>query len=235
MSKSANKNKKRVYGRRAGRSLNKARQDALDLYLPTYSVPEDLLSEAGKLNPQKLFNKPYSKFWLEIGFGSGEHLKEQLSLNPDIGYLGAEPFINGMSSFLLSIQDDMPDNVRVLMDDAMYIAKSLSDNSLEGLYILNPDPWHKTRHHKRRIVNQDNLLHFARILKPGGKLVLTTDVKDLADWMIIETHINGQFKWEANNINEWETPPEGWVHTRYERKGAKGASKMCYLTFTKGC
>jgi tRNA (guanine-N7-)-methyltransferase len=128
-------------------------------------------------------------------------------------------------------QDDI--NVRILMDDAMMLANSLSDNSLDGLYILNPDPWHKKRHHKRRIVNRNNLEVFSRILKPGGQLICSTDVPYLAEWMITETMIHGGFEWQAKSRTDWSTPPDDWTHTAYESKRAKGADKMVYLFFTR--
>ena len=241
------------FGRRLGRPLAPARQKALDELLPVLSIPEDKLTQTQDLDPASLFDNTYETYWMEIGFGSGEHLAAQMERNPDTGFLGAEPFINGMSAFLKDISstpslhgssvqsidhthkacDDVRYNVRVLMDDALPLARSLKAGSLERLYILNPDPWHKKRHHKRRIVNPETLDEFARILKQGGLLVISTDVPDLADWMVTHSFNHPSFQWSAKSAKDWRTPPENWVHTRYETKGAKGADQMAYLIFEK--
>ena len=111
------------------------------------------------------------------------------------------------------------------------IANSLAEDTLDGIYVLNPDPWHKKRHHKRRIINQTNLDCFARILKPGAELIMSTDVPDLAEWMFTHATIHPNFKWTGNSKQDWDTKPEGWITTRYEEKKAKGADKMVYMLF----
>ncbi len=227
------KPEKRVYGRRTGRPMNKERRAVLDDLLPVLEVPAELLVEKGELAPADLFESPARAYWFEIGFGNGEHLAALMERHPDYAFFGAEPFSNGMSAFLKSIKDKPHSNVRVLMDDAMMIANSLQDSCLDGMYVLNPDPWHKKRHHKRRIINQKNLDQFARILKPGGLLVMSTDVPDLAEWMVTEASAHPSFIWTAEKAEDWRTPPADWIKTRYEQKGAKGASRMSYLIFKK--
>ena len=201
--------------------------------LPSLSVPEEVLREDSCLPPSSLFDFDYTQCWLEIGFGSGEHLSALMRRHPDYAWLGAEPYINGMAAFLKDIQDLDRKNVRVHMDDAIMLTNSLSDESLDGIYILNPDPWHKKRHHKRRIINPDNLDVFARILKPGGELILSTDVPYLADWMVTHAARHKDFKGLAKSAKDWQIPPDDWVTTAYEVKGAKGAKKMVYLFFEK--
>ena len=145
--------------------------------------------------------------------------------------MGAEPFINGMSAFLKDIENDPHDKIRVLMDDAMMIANSLAEDTLDGIYVLNPDPWHKKRHHKRRIINQENLECFARILKPGADLIMSTDVPDLAEWMFTHAMVHKSFEWTGSTKEDWDKKPEDWITTRYEEKKAKGADKMVYMLF----
>ncbi|MCB9981605.1 MAG: tRNA (guanosine(46)-N7)-methyltransferase TrmB [Rhodospirillales bacterium] len=241
-------NKKRIFGRRIGRPLNKSRADVIETLLPRLSVPEDMLKEDGSLAPSSVFDVPYQECWMEIGFGNGEHLSGLMRRHPENAYLGAEPFINGMAAFLKDIAEDIltqhpheggdprlrgDSKIKVLMDDAMMLAHSLEDECLDGMYILNPDPWHKKRHHKRRIVNRENLACFHRILKPGGQLILSTDVPYLAEWIITEVMLHGGFEWQAASKRDWETKPEGWIDTAYQTKGAKGADKMVYLVFDK--
>lgn len=222
------------YGRRAGRKLNSARKEALDSLLPRLAIPEDQLTKDGNLNPASLFVDKPEKIIFEIGFGNGERLAAHIKQNPLNGYIGAEPFINGVSAFLCEIKEQGTiDNIRVRSDDAIPIARSLKSESIDEIYVLNPDPWHKTRHHKRRIINQENLDHFARILRPEGKLIMTTDVEPLAEWMVTESLRHPAFQWTASKADDWRKPPKNWISTRYETKRAKGAGKMNYLFFKK--
>lgn len=225
---------KRVFGRRHGRPLSPTRKQAFDDLYDQLKLPLDILKEDAALDPASLFTKDQPCVF-EIGFGSGEHVIDMMTKTPDRNYIAAEPFDNGMTMFLKQLKErEMDtDNLRVLMDDALYVARSLKDNSLDEIYILNPDPWPKTRHHKRRIVRQDTLDHYARVLKKGGRLIMTTDVPDLAQWMVSETIRHGQLNWTAKSKTDWETAPEGWSPTKYELKGAKGAQKMAYLIFEK--
>ncbi len=201
--------------------------------LPSLSVPLDTLKEDGSLAPASLFDFDYKQCWLEIGFGSGEHLSALMRREPETAFIGCEPYVNGMAAFMKDIQDDDHHNIRLHMDDALMLANSLEDQSLDGIYILNPDPWHKKRHNKRRIVRPETLDIYARILKPGAQLVMSTDVPYLAEWMITHTARHPAFIWSATTSKDWEIPPDDWVTTAYEVKGAKGAKKMCYLFFTK--
>lgn len=216
-----------------GRPLSPVRQKALDELYPLYAIEEKLATEDRTLNPASLFPASASKLILEIGFGQGERLAAMMEREPDNAYIGCEPFQNGMSNFLLLIKDKKPDNLRLWMDDAMQLVRSLSDSCIDDLYILNPDPWHKTKHFKRRMVNPVNLDEFARVLKPGGTLYLSTDVPDLADWMTAHTVNHPAFDWNARSKSDWDTPPENWISTKYETKGAKGAKKMCYFVFER--
>ena len=201
--------------------------------LPELSLPTEELKEDGTLNPKQLFKNKYKKHWLEIGFGSGEHLSALLRRHPENAYIGCEPYVNGMAAFLKDIQNDSHSNIRVHMDDAVQLCNSIASNSLDGIYILNPDPWHKKRHHKRRIIRPKTLDIYARILKPGGELIMSTDVPYLADWMITHTDNHKAFEWPAKTARDWQIPPDDWITTAYEIKGAKGAQKMCYLFFKR--
>ncbi len=224
---------RRFFGRRFGRPLLKSRQAALDSLLPVLSIPQNLLSERGDLDPQDLFQSRVNQCWFEIGFGTGEHLSGMMRKTPNIGYQWSQPLVNGMAAFLKDIQDDPHDLIRVISDDAMFLANSLASNTLDGIYVLNPDPWHKARHHKRRIINQENLECFARILKPGGQLIMSTDVPYLAEWMVTQACMHPAFEWSVARAKDWQDVPQNWIHTAYETKRAKGADKMVYLLFRR--
>ena len=225
--------KKRVFGRRLGRPMSASRQDVLEELLPQLTLDLKDLKEDGSLDPVSLFNKK-KDIVLEIGFGNGEHTQMMMAQKPDRNYIGVEPFINGMSMFLKSIKDMSHDNIRVWMDDAVMLCRSLKSESISTIYILNPDPWPKKKHHKRRIVRAETLAEYHRILKPGGKFIMATDVDALAEWMAMETVNHGGFEWEAQSSKDWYTMPEGWfLTTRYAAKGVEAGRKETYLLFKK--
>jgi len=226
--------KRRVYGRRLGRPLGASRQDVLDNLYPQIVMPADKIKEDGSCDFKDIFAKNPDHVVFEIGFGNGEHLKALMESDPSRNYIGAEPFINGMSAFLKSISDMPQDNIRVWMDDAITLVKSFKPESLDAIYVLNPDPWPKKKHHKRRIISQDNLAEFHRTLKQGGQLIMATDVDDLAEWMVTETMRHGGFDWQANRAADWHTMPENWLlTTRYAAKGEAAGRKETYLLFKK--
>ncbi|PZQ44512.1 MAG: tRNA (guanosine(46)-N7)-methyltransferase TrmB [Micavibrio aeruginosavorus] len=225
--------KKRVYGRRLGRPMGESRQAVIDTLLPQLTLDAASLTEDGTLDPVTLF-KAERDIVLEIGFGNGEHTKMMLEQRPERNYIGVEPFINGMSMFLKSIKDMAHDNIRVWMDDAVMLCRSMKSDSLSAIYILNPDPWPKKKHNKRRIVRAETLKEYFRILKPGGDFIMATDVDELSEWMVTETMNHGGFEWQATCEKDWRTMPEGWfVTTRYAAKGADAGRRQSYLLFKK--
>jgi tRNA (guanine-N7-)-methyltransferase len=223
---------RRLFGRRQTRSLSASKQLVFEETLIRLHIPQNLLNR-GNLNVQNIFDKPFTKFWFEIGFGNGEHVKNEALAHPDTAFIGAEPFINGMAALLNSLRDQDDSNIRVYMDDAMAVINALSDNVLDGIYILNPDPWPKKRHWKRRIVQPEHVEKFVRVLKPGGKLIMTTDIDDLAEWMCIHAANNANLRWTAEKPADWQIAPEGWIPTRYESKGVAKGRKQTYLVFEK--
>lgn len=218
---------RRVFGRKQGKPLRGARAIAIESLLPKLQINTDLLKEDGTLKAETLFNQPVKTLHFEIGFGNGEHLKHIMETHPSDHFIGAEPFINGMSMFLKSIEDQPHDHVRVNMNDALMVLRSLEDKSVDVLYILNPDPWPKVRHNKRRIVGTENLKVYARVLKDGGTMIQTTDVDDLAQWMEDHTLQNPHFKLVSREA------PDGWMSTRYEEKGRAAGRKQTYLVYKK--
>ena len=216
---------RRFYGRRQTRPPKGERREALEGIYPKLKI--DLS------NKTPLFSKNLRETWLEIGFGNGEHLAGLMKRHPDIGFIGAEPFINGMAAFLRNIHDQPQDNIRVFMDDAILLVDTLADRSLDRIYVLNPDPWPKKRHHRRRIISRENLGKFARILKPSGLLVMATDVDDLAGWMAAKAATHPAFEWTAECAKDWRTMPEGWITTRYQARGENAGRKQSYLIFKR--
>ena len=156
--------------------------------------------------------------WLEIGFGGGEHMAAQAGLRPDVLVLGAEPFLNGVASAVRHIDEAKLENVRLLEGDARQLLLDLPDQCLTRVFILFPDPWPKTRHHKRRLIQDDVIGELARTMKPGGRLRFATDWAEYADWTLAKLTRSPAFRWLAEGADDWRKPPADHVTTRYEQK-----------------
>ena len=205
----------RTFGRVGGRALSARQQELIDILLPHLGVPE---ADAGTLDPQNLFEPAPKEVWLEIGFGGGEHLTRQGALQPDIGFIGCEPFIEGMAKALGQIEDGGLQNIRLHMDDARPVVTSLQEASIARVFILFPDPWPKKRQQKRRLIQPDFLNSIARILKPGGTLRFATDVKSYADEALSHFIAHPAFHWTATKADDWRMAPVDHLTTRYETK-----------------
>lgn len=221
----------RSYGRRRGRKLRPARQAALDSGLVSASL--DVLPADGTLDPRGLFAPTPRAAWLEIGFGGGEHLAWQAAANPDVGILGAEPFVNGVASLLAQVARRGLGNVRVWPDDAGALLAALADASIERAFLLFPDPWPKARHHKRRIVNPANLDALARILADGAEFRVATDDQAYLGWILTHILDHPAFVWTARDPSDWRARPADWPPTRYEEKAGQSGRKPYFLRFRR--
>ena len=202
----------RTYGRIKSRSL-KPRQEALmESFLPRIALPAE-----GPIDPAALMPGAMQT-WLEIGFGGGEHMAGQAARHPEVLILGAEPFLNGVGSALRHIQEMGVENVRVHFGDARDVAARLPDACLTRVIILFPDPWPKARHQKRRLVQDETVAEFARLLKPGGRLRFATDWADYADYALIRLRRSPHFRWLARRAADWRAPPADHITTRYQEK-----------------
>ena len=184
-----------------------------------------------KLDVADWLEKLPNPLWLEIGFGGGEHLAHQASLNPGVGIIGCEPYINGIAGLLKHIDDEKLSNIRVFTEDARLLIEQLPDASLERVFILYPDPWPKVRHHKRRLVSTETLNSLARVMKSGGELRLATDHADYCTWMLERLLPHPAFTWQAKSCDDWLKPWADWIPTRYEQKRLAGMPT--YLTFVR--
>jgi tRNA (guanine-N7-)-methyltransferase len=179
--------------------------------LPRIAIP------GGRIDPAALMPAA-GEVWLEIGFGGGEHMAAQAALRPDVLVLGAEPFLNGVASALRHIDEAALKNVRLLEGDARQLLLDLPDACLTRVFILFPDPWPKTRHHKRRLIQTDVIAQLARTMKPGARLRFATDWADYTDWTLAKLASSPEFRWLAERADDWRTPPTDHIATRYERK-----------------
>lgn len=167
--------------------------------------------------------------WLEIGFGGGEHLAHQAVLHPDVDFIGAEPFINGVAKLLALIEEKKLGNIRIHDGDVRYLLEALPDTCLDRIYLLYPDPWPKVRHHKRRLVNPESLVQFHRVLRPEGLFIFASDIPDYVDWT--REHVAEHGGWEA--VSDSDEAPQDWIETRYEAKARREGRKPRYLAFRR--
>ena len=160
--------------------------------------------------------------WLEIGFGAGEHLAWQAQHHPDIGLIGCEPYEGGTAKLLSRLADAPLENIRLYEGDAREVISALPDASLGRVFILFPDPWPKTRHHKRRFVQTEALDALARILKPGAELRFASDDAGYVAWALERLIAHPAFVWTAARVSDWTVRPANWPGTRYEAKALHG-------------
>ncbi len=218
----------RLYGRSSGHKLRKGQQELVDGLLPQIAVPHD-----GEVTSQRLFGDA-RPLHLEIGFGSGEHLAYRADLLPDHGFIGCEPFLNGVATALAHIRDQHLANVRLWRGDALEVLSRVPDAALSFLYLLHPDPWPKARHAKRRMVNDAPIDLFAAKLRPGGEFRLASDDPTYIEWalMVMQRHQH-QFDWLAERPAHFLEPPGGWIETRYGAKSRREGRRPYYLRYRR--
>jgi tRNA (guanine-N7-)-methyltransferase len=221
------------YGRLKGKSLKSSQKTYLNEDLAALSpgaVGWDQNPDRKNLDlPKRFGDKPV---WLEIGFGGGEHLVHQAQNNPDVGIIGAEPYINGVAMLLGKIRRAEVSNLAVHPGDARDLFDVLPDASIARAFLLYPDPWPKKRHHRRRFVTPEHLLPLARVLKPGAILRIATDIPDYVRQTLEEVPKAG-FDWLAQGPADWRAPWGDWISTRYEQKALREGRVPHYLTFKR--
>ena len=218
----------RLYGRSSGHKLRQGQQELVEGLLPQLAVPAE-----GEISARALFGDE-RPLHFEIGFGSGEHLAYRADLLPDHGFIGAEPFLNGVATALGHIRDGALRNVRLHMGDALEVLRRVPDGALTMLYLIHPDPWPKARHAKRRMVNDGPVRQFADKLKPGGELRIATDHPVYLEWtlMTMQRHTD-RFEWLAERPRDFLEPVGGWIETRYGAKSRREGRRPYYLRYRK--
>jgi tRNA (guanine-N7-)-methyltransferase len=177
--------------------------------------------------------EPGREIWLEIGFGGGEHLLARAAERADVGFIGCEPFINGVAKLLAGVETRGLDNIRLHADDATALLEAAPEGALSRIYLLYPDPWPKRRQQKRRFVSEANIALLARALKPGGQLRFATDIDDYAGWTLARLLASPLFAWDVSVADDWRLPWAGWESTRYENKARREGRASAYLTFQR--
>ena len=221
------------YGRIKGKTLNAAQYRYLDEDLPRLSV----LGVTRLENPERDFldidtltgGRP---LWLEVGFGGGEHLVHQALHNPDVQFLGVEPYVNGVAMLLGKMRKSGVTNIKLHMGDARNLMDVLPDESVCKAFLLYPDPWPKIRHHRRRFVTPEHLIPLSKCLKLGAEFRVATDIEDYVRQTLQEVPKAG-FDWLAEGPEDWRAPWGDWISTRYELKAVREERTPHYMTFRK--
>ena len=220
----------RLYGRSVGKRLRDGQQELVDKLLPQISVPAD-----GPVTATRLFGED-RPLHFEIGFGGGEHLAYRADLLPDHGFIGCEPFVNGVAQALVHVRDKMLANVRLEMGDALQVLGRVPDGALSFVYLLHPDPWPKARHAKRRMMNDGPLDMIAAKLKPGGEFRCATDHPVYLAWSLMvmqrEKH-RAHFEWLCDDASGFLEKPGGWIDTRYAAKARREGRRPYYLRYRR--
>ena len=218
------------FGRRKGKKLRAGQARLMATSLPVLGVA--LQSSApGALSA--LFAHSPGEIRLEIGFGGAEHLIAQAERNPTCGFIGVEPFLNGMAKALAAIEAKGLTNIRLHHGDATDLLAWLPEKSLDRVDLLYPDPWPKRRHRKRRFVSDESLAALARIMPPGAQLRFATDIDDYAGWVLARVLRSRAFAWTAEHPDDWRQPWADWPGTRYEAKAGHEGRRPAYLTFER--
>jgi len=223
-------NRKRIlYGRRRGKALRKAQRHAVEEILPTLRVPE----EENPVDLGTLFGEKAEEYWLEIGFGAGEHLAWQAEHHPSVGIIGCEPFLNGVAVLLGKLLANGSKNVRLHNEAAELLMGRLPEASIGKGFLLFADPWPKTPHHKRRFVTDENIAALAHILKDNAILRVGTDHTDYGAWILHYFLRSEDFVWEADYPEDWLKRGDDWPQTRYEAKALKEGRRSVYYPFRR--
>ncbi|WP_375656637.1 tRNA (guanine(46)-N(7))-methyltransferase TrmB [Bartonella sp. CM120XJJH] len=220
------------FGRRQGKQLRNSQLTRIEMLLPNFNID---LNVPPPSNLTSLFPSQVREIRLEIGFGGGEHLLHEMEYFPKTGFIGVEPFINGMAKILLSLEQHQnhQNHLRLYNDDATRLLDWLPDNSLDGIDLFYPDPWPKKKHWKRRFINIKNLNRFARVLKIGKIFRFASDIDSYVNWTLYHCAQHDHFEWKAESPQDWKLPYPLWKGTRYEAKALREGRTPAYLTFIK--
>jgi tRNA (guanine-N7-)-methyltransferase len=219
-----------LFGRRKGHRLRPHQTDLMATLLPRLALA---LDRPAPNHLAELFPRPVDAVRLEIGFGGGENLIAEAFAHPAFGFVGCEPFVNGMAKILALVEAGGTANIRLFAGDAVGLLRWLPHGSLARVDLLYADPWPKRRHWKRRFVQDDTVAMIARVLRPGGIFRFATDIPDYAAWTLERLLRAPDFAWTAESADDWRLPWPDFGGTRYEAKARREGRAPCYLEFRR--
>jgi tRNA (guanine-N7-)-methyltransferase len=218
------------FGRRKGHRLRAHQADLIEHLLPRLAL--DIASPA-PADPRDIFDASIGEIRLEIGFGGGEHLVAETLSFPGDGFIGCEPYVNGMAKILTKIEAHNISNIRLFAGDAAELLAWLPSQSLVRIDLIHPDPWPKRRHWKRRFVQDQTVAAMARVLKPQGEFRFVSDIEDYSAWTLSHLSRSSDFVWTAERAADWLKPWDGYTMTRYGQKAEREGRKATYLRFRR--
>lgn len=230
---------RRLYGRRKGPALSARRKALIKGLLPQVELSLDSPAVSGAdcgaaaMDVGALFKESMTDLWIEIGFGMGEHLAAQAVAHPAIGFIGCEPYVNGVAGLLSHIDEGGLENIRIYCDNALNLMEALPAASVGRVFLLHPDPWPKKRHERRRFVSPGNMDVVARVLRDGGEFRLQTDETGYVRWAMMTLSMRRDFQWLAEGPGDWRQRPGDWPQTRYEAKARLSGRTSHYLCFER--
>ncbi len=218
------------FGRRKGHKLRAHQADLIEHLLPRLAL------DIGSPSPPDLaalFDPPVDHVRLEIGFGGGEHLIAEARAFPKLGFIGCEPYVNGMAKILAQIETCKVGNIRLFAGDAAELLAWAPPRSLARIDLIHPDPWPKRRHWKRRFVQDATVAALARALKPHGEFRFVSDIDDYCAWTLAHLARAPDLVWTAERADHWRLPWTDYTMTRYGRKAEREGRRAAYLRFRK--
>jgi tRNA (guanine-N7-)-methyltransferase len=217
------------FGRRKGHPLRQHQAALFSTLLPRLKLD---VSRPAPADLRTLF-ADVDDVRVESGFGGGEHLIAEASLHPRTGFIGIEPFVNGMAKALAAIDEKKLGNIRLHHGDATDVLPWLPAESVARVDLLYPDPWPKRRHWKRRFVQDGSVAAIARAIRPGGEFRFASDIADYVCWTLTRLMRAPDFTWTAEQADDWRKPWQGWSGTRYEAKAKREGRTPTYLIFRR--
>ena len=218
------------YGRRHGKTLRRSQKGYLadDLGpLRPHGITQADNPDRNPVDPTAFFDGQ-PPVWLEIGFGGGEHMVHMAATYPEIGIIGCEPFINGVAMLVGKIKSAGVNNVSVHPGDARDLMDVLPEGSIAKAFLNYPDPWPKTRHHRRRFVTPEHLIPLHRVMAPGAEFRVATDIPSYVRQTLAEVPKAG-FELVSLRAEAWPN----WLSTRYEQKALREQRTPTYISFRR--
>ncbi|MFH1345121.1 MAG: tRNA (guanine(46)-N(7))-methyltransferase TrmB [Pseudomonadota bacterium] len=218
------------FGRRKGHKLRSHQADLIAQLLPRLAL--DIAAPSPPALTE-LFDPAVDHVRLEIGFGGGEHLIAEALAFPATGFIGCEPYVNGMAKILTQIEAHGIGNIRLFAGDAADLVAWAPARSLKRIDLIHPDPWPKRRHWKRRFVQDATVAAMARVLEPDGEFRFVCDIDDYVAWTLAHLLRSPDFVWLAERADDWRLPWPGYTMTRYGRKAEREGRAAAYLRFLR--
>jgi tRNA (guanine-N7-)-methyltransferase len=218
------------FGRRKGHKLRHHQADLMTSLLPQLAI------DIGTPAPERaglLFGPGVTSVRLEIGFGGGEHLLAEADAHPATGFIGCEPYLNGLAKILAQLDGRPRRNVKLFAGDAAELIAWLPLASLTRIDLIHPDPWPKRRHWKRRFVQDETVAAMKRALTDDGEFRFVSDIDDYVAWTLRRLQRSGDFAWTAERADDWRKPWPGYTMTRYGRKAEREGRRSTYLIFRR--